>query len=77
MDTIALTDILSRDPYAQKTFCGVFACNHLPRIVKVVPASFIVNTDPSYKSGAHWLAVYFDENRTVEFFDSYGQPLDK
>lgn len=65
---------MSADPHASKTFGGVFPCDHLPTDVKKVPASFIVNTDPSWKPGTHWLAIYIDENRNVEFFDSYGRP---
>ena len=33
----------------------------------------ICNTDPSYKSGEHWIAIYFDVNGTGEYFDSFGR----
>lgn len=36
----------------------------------------IVNTDPSNKPGKHWLALYVDQNRNAEFFDSYGFGLE-
>jgi hypothetical protein len=31
----------------------------------------IFNTDPSYKSGEHWISLFFD-NKTICFFDSSG-----
>lgn len=73
MDTIQLAQILSSDPQAAQIFYGVRPCNHLPSHVNKVPSCMIVNSDPSWKSGAHWLAIYIDENRNVEFFDSYGR----
>lgn len=76
MDTIALTRILTKDPYCCKSLYGVLASNHLPYSVNKLPCCFVVNTDPSWKSGTHWLALYIDENRKVEFFDSYGQKLE-
>ena len=73
MDTVQLTGILSSDPHARNCFIGVVPCNHLPTKFSKAPACLVVNTDPSWKQGAHWLAVYMDENRDLEFFDSYGQ----
>lgn len=37
----------------------------------------IVNTDPSYEPGTHWVAFFLDssvEPNVLEFFDSYGLP---
>ena len=31
----------------------------------------VFNTDPSYKSGEHWISLFFDDN-TICFFDSAG-----
>lgn len=77
MDTIELTRILTSDPYTKNIFWGVRASNHLPSHIRKVPACMIVNSDPSFKQGAHWLALFIDENRNVEFFDSYGQEPEK
>ena len=55
------------------SFLGVFPSNQLPKITQF-PASFVANTDPSTKSGAHWVAFYLDSPQAVDFFDSYGQP---
>ena len=32
----------------------------------------IFNTDPHYKSGEHWIALYADFNKGIYYFDSYG-----
>jgi hypothetical protein len=32
----------------------------------------IINTQPSYQQGEHWLALYFNDKRECQFFDSYG-----
>jgi hypothetical protein len=38
----------------------------------------IFNTDPHYKSGQHWIAMYTDLNKgNCYFFDSYGLPPEK
>lgn len=77
MDTVQLTSILVSDPHTNKHSIMVCACDHLPAQITRVPACLIVNTDPSWKGGQHWLAIYIDANRNVEFFDSYGQPAEK
>ena len=36
--------------------------------------AFILNLDPSYKSGSHWVAVFIDTkgDKSIEYYDSYG-----
>ena len=43
------------------------------KLIKSVsyPPSFVINLDPSYKPGSHWVAVYFDKNGVGEYFDSF------
>ena len=36
------------------------------------PGSYVVNTDPSTAPGEHWVAMFFNNQRFAEFFDSYG-----
>jgi hypothetical protein len=68
------------------TYLGTIASDEIP--TKIVPkvkpnsqGSFIMNTDPSYKSGLHWVAVYFDARpngtKSIEYYDSYGDPPTK
>ena len=44
-------------------------------IIDKNPAIIIANTDPSAKSGSHWILFYFDNNGNVEYFDSLGKTL--
>jgi hypothetical protein len=40
---------------------------------KINKIGIIYNTDPSYKDGQHWLAVYIDnKNNEINLYDSYG-----
>ena len=76
MDTLPLTtneidEILRSDSFSKLNFVGVFPRDQLPTINKY-PASFVLNTDPSYKVGEHWLGFYFDFHRKCFFFDSFG-----
>ena len=38
----------------------------------IFPSAYVINSDPSSKSGEHWVAVYFDKRGRGEYFDSYG-----
>ena len=74
MDTLPLTtneidEILLS--FSKLNFMGVFPRDQLPTINKY-PASFVLNTDPSYKVWEHWLGFYFDCHRKCFFFDSFG-----
>ena len=68
-------------------FIGVFASDKLPSL-NSTGVCFIVNYDPSFKGGSHWIAFsvippnnqYYDTinepNNTVLYFDSYGEEPD-
>ncbi len=73
LNSIQLYKILKRDKITQKTFLGVFPRNYLPKKLKY-PCCFIINTHPSYKSGEHWLAFYYNKDGFCHFFDSFGMP---
>ncbi len=55
-----------------KYFGGVYAIDKLP-ITFTKPKDFIINLDPSYKEGSHWVAVHFGKNSAI-YFDSFGRP---
>ena len=60
---------------------GVFPAYHLPSTALLRSRSrdvcFIANTDPHNRPGSHWLAFYYRARfRTLEYFDSYGFPLE-
>ena len=58
-------------------FLGVFPADKAPiPSNQTPPFAFVVNTDPSDKPGAHWVAVYKASRKAkLEFFDSFGLPL--
>ena len=64
--------ILSGNKFTKLFFRGVFAIDEM-NLIKTVsyPSSFVINLDPSYKPGSHWVAVYFDKNGVSEYFDSF------
>ena len=57
-----------------KNFLGVFAKDHLPAALPPFrPLLLVVNTDPDYKTGEHWIAIYIGARGCGEYFDSYGK----
>ena len=58
----------------------VCASNELPlvELKHSKPSAFIVNTDPNFKSGSHWIAIFLPggtgKNTIPEFFDPLGKP---
>jgi hypothetical protein len=48
---------------------GVFSSDTLP---EDGGGLMVCNTDPHYKPGRHWIAMYVD--RQGEYFDSFGRP---
>ena len=51
---------------------GVFPIDKLPN-KKHSKKCFIINSDPSFLPGKHWIAVFFPPNSLPEFFDSLGR----
>lgn len=68
--TQALTDMPVTGPY----FSGVYPLNHLKNII-TRPQLMIVNTDPDYQPGTHWLLFFFLQDGSVEMFDSLGKDI--
>lgn len=55
---------------------GVYPRDLLPLSVNS-PSAIVVNTDPQSRPGTHWTAIYINEYRAADFFDSYGKPPNK
>jgi hypothetical protein len=53
----------------------VFAADLLPTDL-IFPCGFIANTDNHLHKGRHWTAFFFPNSTTIEYFDSYGKPID-
>lgn len=74
MDGYTLEHAMRQDPHATSNFAGVFASDTLPHRLHHKPCLLIVNTDPIFKPGTHWLAIHIDREGRGTFFDSYGFP---
>ena len=75
MNSAEISAILKHDACTTSYFRRTLPSDHLKNLEEtVLPAIFVVNTDPSYKSGQHWVAFYFSQQleTPVEFFDSFG-----
>jgi hypothetical protein len=57
----------------QLNFQGVYSSDTLP----ATPRLLVCNTDPKWKPGEHWIAIYVDKNGYGEYFDSFGRPPNK
>jgi len=59
--------------YVNKGFKGVYSIDEVPNIPVSDVMAFIMNLEPSYKSGSHWIAVYIDtkHDKSLEYYDSF------
>lgn len=64
------TDQIIRALQEINQFGGVIPSNKLPQNVR--NKFYVINTDPSYMPGKHWVAVY--TAKVPEFYDSLGRP---
>lgn len=71
MDTDQLKKVLSRD--LGSSFGGVYPVDLIPDHLISNQKAIVINLDPHYKPGSHWVCLYLSGNR-VEYFDSYGLP---
>ena len=69
MNSFDIYKLVKRDIVLKKNFNGVFSADNFTPVSNGI---YIVNTQPSYLKGSHWV-VYYMENGLLEFFDSYGK----
>jgi hypothetical protein len=57
-------------------FYGCFSADYFKKtILNIRPnTGLIFNTSKSSEKGKHWVAVYFDEDETLNYFDPLGNP---
>ena len=75
MENILINKLLKTNPSTKQTFLGTFAIDTLPGEIEKYPCGMVINTDPISKPGQHWLALYAENCKKVEFFDSFGQAI--
>ena len=66
-----LEKLLNSDEYLFSEIGGVLPEDMLPK--NISGKCYIVNSDPSYLPGEHWIAIYFPSQSVPEFFDSLGK----
>src|SRR2546428_10468678 len=66
-------DTICRFNLKQTRYLGTLAVDNLPRTLPKEPWTLIVNTDQSFSSGTHWIAMRGWEH-VVEVFCSLGTP---
>jgi len=71
MNTVQIERALKSHPVIQKVFKGVYACNQIPTDMKG-DGFMVINLDPSYKEGSHWVAICLNSKLGNIYFDSYG-----
>lgn len=74
MNTGQIQTVLEKFP----GFLGVYAADQIPHITpNDKPQCLVVNLDPSWKPGSHWVAACIKKIgkiKSLEIFDSYGIP---
>ncbi len=78
METREIGCALQVEKSTAKSFGGVYPIDKIPPREKLkydqAGQSFVVvNLDPSYKTGSHWVVVCVNLGGHCEYFDSYGQ----
>ena len=58
----------------KSSFHGVFPIDTLPESISNLPFTMVVNMDAHNLPGSHWIAVYIDEHKRGEIFDSLALP---
>ena len=72
------TDEINREMSFLECFVGTYSVNLLPENpLRKRPLGLIVNLDPHYEPGSHWVALFIDENNNASYFDSFGFPMFK
>ena len=72
MNAVQLYRCMKSDRYISSQMGGVYSANTLPLKVIDKPKIFIVNLDPNFLPGTHWVVIYCLENEICEYFDSLG-----
>lgn len=62
--------ILKKDPFAKRTFLGVFSADQLDQIKprRKKRYGIVVNTDDGNQPGRHWQSIFVDADKTCYFF---------
>lgn len=67
---------LKTNKFTRTLYQGTFPCDKLSNHkISSFPCAIVVNFDSSSEPGSHWIGLYFDRFRNVEYFDTYARPI--
>lgn len=72
MNTAQLQCVVDCDIYMKNRVLGVYSADQIPSHLPC-GRGIIVNTDPAYLCGRHWVAFCLNQNNELQCFDSYGK----
>jgi len=72
MNTLQIDKILRRNQTTSPFYLGCFSSDQLVRNSKNFPQSLVVNFDPSWQEGSHWVAIFAESPISVDYYDSLG-----
>ena len=72
MNTQEIELTAAQDPFARQIFAGCYPSDLLPKELKS-EKFYVMNLDPHYRPGPHWIAVITSPYRTY-YFCPLGQP---
>lgn len=77
LNNVQLDILAESDPDLKPYFYGTIACDELPsKPRRNLSQAYIVNTDPAYLPGRHWIVLWTDRGNVCKVMDSYTLPLD-
>ena len=77
LNNVQLDHLATADAILKPYFYATVASDRLPRRpIKKEPRGYIVNTDPHYRVGRHWLVLWTHSGNVCEVMDSYALPLE-
>ena len=62
-----LQEFMLKDPWIRRYYGGVISSDEIPKVKVPNKTVHIVNTDPSYKKGQHWILIWYHD--IPEYFD--------
>lgn len=73
MNSLQIDRILKNHYATRSNYHGCYAADELKSLKLNFPCTVVVNTDVSTKPGKHWVAIYFVNSNSLEYFDSLSE----
>lgn len=73
MNSLQILEVLNKYEIMQNVPHFILSSDQLDGIC-FRPSVYIVNIEPSFKLGSHWIAIVIPYKGNAEFFDSLGKP---